>query len=146
MPRLTNSDYLINRHLLIEVWEQHWGQLAELPTFAQRDLHRFYAMSKDLSDDQAIALRKDATAQEPSLSQQAGRAFAQLETVMSAALARNQSPPADAIRTGTRGKHRVGTIRVRALARPEIDYERLARALVEHAMYEIEKAKSAEKD
>lgn len=82
MPRLTNSDYLINRHLLIEVWEEHWGQLSELPTFAQRDLHRFYAMSEDLNDDEALARRNVATAQEPSLPQQAGRAFAQLQKVM----------------------------------------------------------------
>lgn len=144
MPRLTDSEYLINRHLLIEVWEQHWGQLAELPTFAQRDLHRFYAMSKDLSDDEAIALRRDATAQEPSLPQQAGRAFAQLKRVMSDALAREREPTPLAMQTGRRGKRRAGTVRVHALARPEIDYERLARALLEHAMDEIEKEKSSE--
>ncbi|WP_156458791.1 hypothetical protein [Microbacterium sp. Leaf179] len=103
-------------------------------------------MSKDLSDDEAIALRKDATAQEPSLPQQAGRAFSQLETVMTAALARRQDPPVVVSRSGTRGKRRGGTIRVRALARPEIDYERIARALLEHAMDEMQKSKDPKKD
>ncbi|WP_156458790.1 hypothetical protein [Microbacterium sp. Leaf179] len=94
-------------------------------------------MTKAVSDDEAIALRKDATTQEPSLPQHAGRAFAQLETVMSAALARTHDSSPVTAQPGRRGKRRGGTIRVRAQARPEIDYERLARALLESAMYEI---------
>lgn len=142
MPRLTNTDYLINRHLLIEVWERHWAQLAELPTFAQRDLHRYYAMSKDLYDDQALAHRKEATKKEPSLPQQAGRAFAQLEAVMREADLRSQSPSPVAIPPGRRGKRRAMTIRVRALVRPEIDYKLIAEALLRQAIDDERKAAS----
>lgn len=132
MPRLTDADYLANRHALIEAWEMHWSEIAQLPTFAQRDLHRFYAMSEDLYDDDALAHRHEAKRREPSLPQQAGRAFAQLERIMRQAHIADRGTPSVPAAT-ERGRRRRKSVKVYVLARPEVDYMRLARALLEHA-------------
>lgn len=103
-------------------------------------------MSEDLSDDEALVRRKVATAREPSLPQQAGRAFAQLEKVMQGASSHSRAFSPAVSQPGRRGRRREVTVRVSALARPEIDYERLARALLEYAINETEKTKSTDKN
>lgn len=99
-------------------------------------------MSKDLDDEDAVTHRKEATKKEPSLPQQAGRAFTQLEAVMREADLRSQNPSPVIIAPGRRGKRRAMTIRVRALVRPEIDYKLLAEALLRHVIEDERKATS----
>jgi len=77
MPRLTNRDYLSNRHFLTQLWERESGSLfAVLPGYAQRDLHDFFAFTTSMDDAEALEHRAEMTAAFPSLPQAAGRALA----------------------------------------------------------------------
>ena len=133
MPRLTDEMYLAHRQRLSDAWEFRPGLFAELQTFEQRDLHRYFAPSRELYDDDVLAYRREVTKLVPSLPSQAGRAYAHFERVIAEDKAKRANPPVKAVRTKDSLRlQRVVT--VKATARPEIDVHRLARLLVSLAL------------
>lgn len=89
-------------------------------------LHDYFVPSKDLTDAELLAHRKAVTAQRPSLPQCAGRALRHLRVALEA--------PA-AVQVPARSGHPAGKRRivVRAIARPEIDQDRMVQALLKAA-------------
>ncbi|WP_047521871.1 hypothetical protein [Microbacterium sp. ZOR0019] len=105
------------------------GLFAELEYFEQRDLHRFFAPSKELYDDDTLAYRREMTKLHPSLPNQAGRAYAHFERVVAEDAERRANPPVKTVRLkGSPRPQRVVT--VRGVARPEPDAKRLAQLIV----------------
>jgi hypothetical protein len=120
MPKLTNEDYLKRHDLLGRLWEQNQRAYSYLSYQQQRDLHDYYVPTKSLTDLELLAHRKRVTKQNPSLPQRASRAFAALR----------QGKVTKPISVSeSRGRQ----ISARALARPEIDAKKLARALLQMA-------------
>lgn len=133
MPRLTDGTYLDIRHHLMTVWELRSDLLGNLAYFEQRDLHRFFAMSHEMYDDDALAYRREVTRQSSSLPSQAGRAYAKLERVIAEDRARRATPATKTVRAkGSPRLQRVVT--VKGIAQPEIDARRVARLLVDLAV------------
>jgi hypothetical protein len=103
----------------------------------QWELHDFYRLSEDLTKQQLIVHRHEITKRRPSLPHRAGKHRKKLFTVYLLAAkhsAGNQAHFNDIIRFYRRGiSHKFGNrrIRVAAVVNPQIDLERLARALIE---------------
>jgi len=131
MPRLNSTAYIHRRNYLARLWVQSEGDaFAFIPTSAQRDLHDFFALTVRMTNDEALEHRAAMTKAFPSLPVQAGRAYAALKSDQ-------QNAPNQMVRghltrqtdAFTSGKS-TRSIRVLAIARPEIEYRRLARALL----------------
>lgn len=131
MPRLTPTAYLRHRNYLARLWIQSEGDaFAFIPTSAQRDLHDYFALTVRITNDEALEHRAAMTEAFPSLPSQAGRAYVALKSDQ-------QNVPNQMVRdhlaartsTYTSGKT-TRSLRVLAIARPEIDHRRLARALL----------------
>lgn len=78
MPRLTDSTYLQHRQLLVQEWVRGGRSFADIGSLGQWDLHSFYSPAEFLTDEQAIAHRREITAHDPSLPNTAGKASAHL--------------------------------------------------------------------
>ena len=138
MPRLSNDLYLQRHHFLRAGWCGGVKELfGVLPAHMQRDVHAYYQPSQELADDALIENRRSVAKTEPGLPQRASRAFLQMqdafdeayeafeaadynEAVFNDFLARDMP----SFKSGSR------TLRITAVARPELDLKRLARALV----------------
>lgn len=104
----------------------------------QMDLHAYYMLTKDLTNEQLIVHREAVTKKSPSLPHRAGKASKALDAATERL---SQLPkPALALRPAPRkGKRGPVSIRVTSLVRPEIDAKKLANALLRVAK-EMEKA------
>jgi hypothetical protein len=92
MPCLTNFDYPDQRHHLTLVWGFQSWVIWKLEGREQRDLHAFFLMSSELTDDEAFTHRRKVSWHDPSLPQRAGRAYTHFEV----ALARDREQRAKA--------------------------------------------------
>jgi DNA-binding helix-hairpin-helix protein with protein kinase domain len=135
MPRLTPAAYLRHRQQLIRLWNQNeGGAFAVIPSFAQRDLHDYYAIVARMTNDQALEHRAYMTKAFPSLPSQAGRAYAAL--ISDQRKKPNQmvlEHMASSTSTIQQGKV-TRKIRVLTIAKPKPDAKILARALLALAL------------
>ena len=142
MPRLTNADYLDQRHRLMVAWEFRSQLIAELEPYEQHALHNFFAMSREMYDEDVVAYRQEQTKREPSLPHKAGRAYAHLEQIIAAdrerrAIATVETVP---VRGAKRPKK---TVRVAGLVKPELDIPGLARMIHRLAIEDQKKGRRA---
>jgi hypothetical protein len=125
VPRLTDSAYLKKRNLLVKSWRD--APCSRLDAMDQYALHRYFAPTKDLSDREALERRRAVTAKLPSLPQEAGKAWACFEAARAA-----PAPVHVAVPYGRRrGKNQDFEVRVSAVLRPDVDFKRLARVLLD---------------
>src|SRR5665213_1106817 len=73
MPRITNQQYLNRHHILSEIWSRSPKCFGTLPFNRQLDVHLYFAPSKDWSDEDLIAHRRNITIEHPGLAQQASK-------------------------------------------------------------------------
>lgn len=85
-----------------------------LPWDQQLDLHGYYAPYKNFTDDEAIEHRRQVTADHPNLPARAGKIFMKIGGLI-------------------RPDGTIARYRISALAKPEIDADKLARVLLEVA-------------
>ena len=145
MPRLTTKNYLRAHDRLRKLWLQDIRLFAELTPTEQWHLHDFLKPDKDWSDLELLQHREAITKQRPSLPHQAGRALEKFWS-RSANLAVKRVraakvPAGPAKRTNLRDRK----ISVKAVARPEIDTKKLARAYIQLAR-DMAKKQAAEQD
>lgn len=133
MPRLTNATYLSHRKTLAEAWKAESPAWARLVYREQMDLHQFFAPSKTMSDSDAIAYRDAITKQQPGLPSQAGRAFAEFARVMAYYRKRREAPVVKTERPRRRRSDPQHIV-VAGLARPDIDFRALAKAILMMAL------------
>lgn len=145
MLRFTDTTYVKQRRALVEDWERGGHSFILLGYMDQLTLHEYYRPAEQLTDHEALAHRRRAGHESPSLPQRAGKIYALLLREIAtweAQKAQPQThPPVQRV-----GRKRIYNIRVRGLARPKPDYDKLARALLEHARNEAEKASSTDQD
>jgi hypothetical protein len=78
MPRLTDRDYLFLRTYLFEVWQTRRQAFSLTAPRDQYYLHRYFRLSDDMSQLEALAHRRIISGEQPSLPQCAGRALKEL--------------------------------------------------------------------
>ncbi|KIC60026.1 hypothetical protein [Microbacterium hominis] len=133
MPRLTNKTYLCNRSIIGKLWRRSEHGWSKLSLEDQCTLHEYFEPTMDLTDDQAIAYRQTVTAKWPNLPQ--GAAYAQFTRVITRLEA---EPPR--LKTSPKSKHKRTPyiVRVEALARPDVNFDKLARALLASAKHKVD--------
>lgn len=126
MPRQTAADYLKTHRWLAKLWAEQQDSFGFLGYQEQMYLHDYFAPSQGISDEELVAHRKAVTARRPSLPQCAGRALRRLQVELEAAAA---------VRVPAGSSHPAGNRRivVRAIARPEVDEDRMVQALLRAA-------------
>lgn len=130
MPRLTNADYLLQRARLRDNWINHRASaFAELETIEEMELHAYFAPMRDLSDEQALAFRIEATTERPYLPARAGKSYARAIPFLD-----NPWPTEPIVKAPTIGRHARrhpdSVVTIKTVARPEVDIHKLARALM----------------
>jgi hypothetical protein len=126
MSRLTDTVYLNQRNQLRGDWFDHRGwTFSRLEPIEEMDLHAYFAPTKDLTDEQAIAHRREASKRDPSLPQRAGRAFARASEYLGKYPELQPSASFVKTQTGPRGE-----IIVHSVLRPELDVSKLVLALM----------------
>lgn len=127
MARLTDTTYLATHQALRSSWLESPTRFALLSAGEQWALHDYFAPEHNLSDDQLLAYRHEVSKVDPSLPQRAGRALTKWrmkEAPLAAYRERSHSPAPGAKRS------REYVVTVFSLVHPEIDPQRLARALL----------------
>jgi hypothetical protein len=128
----TSTYHLATHTWLRSLWlENDASVFAELSPRDQRYLHGFFAPSEPWSDEELLRYRQLVTGRQPSLPQCAGRAVVKLRRVLAGE--RVYRPPA-LVSAGGKGR-RPHRITVRRVVRPKPDTDRLARALIDLAVY-----------
>ena len=130
MPRLTNKDYLLQRTFLLDAWNHFPGVFSYFTYNEQLERHAYFAPSKELSDQEAIAHRQQVTHDHPSLPHRAGKLYARLHKQASAERDRLAHTPATPLITKSKRTAGQRRIAVGAVARPEPDLRKLALALL----------------
>ena len=132
MSRLTPKQYLRTHRQLRRFWLSDDRLYAELTPLEQWQLHDYFQPSKNLTDEELLAHREHITKERPSLPQQAGRALSKFQAwAAQLGLARVRRAKAPIAMGGRRGgKRRDRHLTVKAVVRPEIDLDKLARALL----------------
>jgi hypothetical protein len=134
MPRMSNKHYLHTHRQLAHFWHHDPGLFSALSPTEQWQLHDFFQLSKTLSPEDLLTHRQAITEKRPSLPQQAGRSLEKFYAkTAEAALQRQRAQPAAvavAKRKAVRGER---VITVRSVVNPEIDVDKLARALLSAA-------------
>lgn len=137
MARVTKAQY-VNRHAALQgMWIECRDLFAVVSSTQQRDLHRYYAVTKQLGDDALMSYRTTVSQADPSLSQRAGKTYQHMRKVQQAAIAHAAGDTAKFeayVRKSARwstapAKHGLNT-RVAVIARPEPDTDRLIAALL----------------
>ena len=119
MSRLSNANYLYQRkHLQADWFDQHGWAFSRLTPTEETDLHAYFAVTKDLTDQEALAHRKAVSVRDQSLPQRAGRAYARASVYVG----HRPGPPA----IGQMGS---GRIVVHTLLRPEPGANQIIQAL-----------------
>lgn len=129
MPRLTNRQYLDRRAFLQMLWDKRRQLFSYLSHRDQIYLHRYYSFLISDSDADHLAHRKWISRKDPSLPQTSGRAYRKLQI-----LVREGKIPEEMRSVpdyeGTSRRH----ITIRSVLRPEPDYERIARSVLDLAV------------
>ena len=121
MPRLTTSTYFLHHHQLKVLWITRQSWFADLSPQEQWALHRFYAITQEMTDAELRLHRRLVGPVDPSLPQRAGRAYAKLKR-------REWKPVVYIMSEKARG------ITVRAVVKPVPDPDRYAKAILALAM------------
>lgn len=113
MAKLLDDEYLVRSAMLHRVWEHNPRAYSFLTHQQQRDLHDYFLMSQSMTNEELLAHRKRVSRSDPSLPQRAGRALKEL--------LRPTPKPAKSKAS------------ISPLAKPEIELEKLAGALLDLA-------------
>jgi hypothetical protein len=122
LPRLSNRVYYEKHLALRQIWNEQSQTFGYLSAVEQHNIHDFFQPSKELSFEELVAHRKRISQQRPSLPAVAAKAVSKLGQYGLGLRKPRQARPVN-------GRQ----ISVRAVVRPEIDVEKLAKAMLELA-------------
>lgn len=126
MPRLTDHAYLQIRQELHMAWHSDPTSVFLLDALEQWALHDYYRFAENLTEPRLLEHRKEISSREPSLPQRAGRALSRWRHLTVGLEGYRERARA----TSSRKKGRDYDVRTFAAVHPEIDPNRLARALL----------------
>ena len=135
MPRLTNTAYLVQRERLIKAFNIRPSLFTALSYNDQLDLHAFYALHQEWIDQDLLAHRAQVTKEHPSLPHRAGKLYARINRQLQNNRPHQPLPPtgtSTSKRVKVPGSLRQSNIRIEGLAHPVPDYQKLAKALIDH--------------
>lgn len=144
MAQVDDLSHVGRRDLLVACWNYVPSAIGLLSPKAQWELHRLYVPSRDLTDEEFLAHMKQVLAAEPSLAQRVGKHYKLIFTIYKHYADQFGKTNFAAIHAGIRRdyahenwdpseKHRV---MIMPLVNPDIDYDKLARALLDQARRE----------
>jgi hypothetical protein len=149
VPRLTNNDYLAQRDFLVTIWQYQRGVFAALQYHEQLEIHAFYDPGADLTPEEAIHHRQQATADHPSLPNRVGKLYPRLVAEAARILGnhvRPKPPPAKtksgAYRGGARQRIRIAAV---AKRQADIDGRKVTEVLLEMARESERRLRDGEK-
>jgi hypothetical protein len=120
MPRLSKKRYWKYHKWLKHLWEEDIMVYAAISPARQRQLHDFFQPSKDMSREELLEHRQRVTAEQPNLPHQAGWALKHLQAEIQKP--RVVVPQRKYVQNRGAKAHRI--------IRPEIDANKIARALL----------------
>lgn len=130
MPRLAAKKYLRTHDRLRKLWVHDHKVFAELPPMEQWQLHDFFKPDKDWSDLKMLRHRDQVTALRPSLPHQAGRALEKFWSLSATHAVKRvhagKVPAGPRKRTPAQERK----FRIKAIAQPEVDHAKVARAYI----------------
>lgn len=130
MSRLSTQSYLDNHHFLRDLWLSDPGVFAYISTQEQWALHRYFRLFESLTDTELIEHRKQLA--EPQLPQRAGRALSHFKfELKQLATRRANIQPVEQVKY--KRDSRSYELKVRAVVKPELDVDQLARAIIDMA-------------
>lgn len=127
MPRLSNDLYYHRYEVLRWLWLNRVGIYSYISPKEQWAIHDYFQPSKQLSFQELVDHRRTVSRERPSLPATAGRAANQIWQLIEGQ--RAPRPFAQSEQRGSRQRQ----VTVRAVVRPEIDIEKLAKTLLELA-------------
>ncbi len=135
ISRTSNDTNFLERHYRLKAeWNGGGGgAFSWIDPGEQWALHHFFLPYKDVSDDELIAHRHAITQKRPELPEEADHAYQRLSILMDRPKPVPQPTVSFSGKKTKRPKKSERVISVRALVRPEIDMQKLARALIEFA-------------
>ena len=139
MGQVLPTQHLGRRDLLVACWKFVPEAIGLLPPHAQWELHRLYAPSLELSDDEFLEHMRLVLEQEPSLAQRVGKHYRVIFTVYKRHADDVGKTNFAVIRDRIRREYATATIDptlkrrlvIMPLVNPEIDHVRLARAFLQ---------------
>ena len=132
MSRHTDQHYLDTHRQLKRLWQHADSAYGRLTPIEQWQLHDYFQPSKDLTDAELLKHRAEITRKRPALPQQAGKALTKLYAA-AATLSLQGVRRAHQPMPAKYARQKVGQIQVYGVVKPEIDLEKLAKALLEIA-------------
>lgn len=145
MPRLTTKNYLRTHDRLRGLWLHDIRLFAELTPTEQWQLHDFFRPDKDWSDLELLQYRDAIKAERPSLPHQAGRALEKFWTLSANLAVRRVRAAKVPAGSAKRVRQQDRKFTVKAVARPEIDTQKLARAYI-YLARDLAKKRAAEQE
>lgn len=142
MPRLTHKSYIKRHHWLKRQWHHQGNLFTILSALHQQQVHAYFVPTKDLTDDQLVAHRRQVTEDQPSLPQAASKLYVIMANAYLDALDQADDDPVkfgQAVTAhrqpdaATTTRTRKGSITVTSLARPEPDEKGVIRVLLDMA-------------
>jgi len=135
VPRLTNTAYLNQREQLIKDFNTRPSLFTALSYNDQLDLHAFYALYQEWIDQDLLAHRAEVTKEHPSLPHRAGKLYARITRQLQNNRPHQPLPPTETStdkRVKVPARLRQSNIRIEGLTHPVPDYQKLAKALIDH--------------
>lgn len=135
MPRLTDKDYYQRYRFLHYVCQHYEDLYAELAIGQQMDIHKFYAPDGDYSKDDLVYHRSQISDADSGLPARASKAYLRLKQFYDNGTHRAHRPHVRNTQktTGGRRRRKLIGIDAKGIVRPDIDYDKLTWALIEHA-------------
>lgn len=134
MPRLTDQRYVEIHRLLRRYWLDDPALYAHLTPGEQWNLHDFFQSYKTLGDADLVAHRRAVSLESPSLPHRAGRALRKLKGVIETI---DQQRAHSSATVSHKHPSIHNLVKVWPLVQPEIDANRVARALIALAKHKV---------
>ncbi len=139
MPRLSHNTYCELRSFLASAWDQDQTLFALVCGADQWDVHRFFAPTVDLTDQELRAHRIKVSTADPSLPSRASKLARKMHRFHNAA----KHLPKEAYRPAVFKHSSQGSpISVRAIMNPEPNYRLLAKAFISLAEAQLAEQRS----
>jgi hypothetical protein len=134
MPHLTNTEYYKRYRLLNHLWQHFQDLYALLDPDEQYAIHNFYQPDRyTLSKADLIQLRKDIQATDRGLSARAARAYIKIAQAYRVVIEDNKKKDRKAAKVKPAKRRKLKGVSVRAVVRPEPDWDKFAYALLQYA-------------
>jgi hypothetical protein len=142
MPRLTNTEYYKRHRFLNYVWQHFQNLYALLDLDEQYAIHNFYRPDRyTMSKADLIQFRKDIKTTDAGLSARAARAYSKIAQAYRVVIEDSEKKDLKVTKAIPTKRRKLTRVSVRAVVRPEPDWDKFAYALLQYAKNKMEQDK-----